>query len=231
MVLHKRTENRTTSDMTVSLRELHNKATLALADIDDGAPLIAVEEAFVRLGVAVSVTSLDTAAIDQAIAGSLASGATPAQVQEIVSLVSGLGVHSLMASCTRILHHAEEAGIDVPHLLTSEQQALWDRHVGADPFWNAFEIAMPGFLGAMLRLSPDQFVAFFDYCAVPWKSGQVRARVKELVAMASDATPAHRFLPGFRVHLANAIKLGAGRNAILRALAIAAEAPPHRGTR
>jgi hypothetical protein len=83
----------------------------------------------------------------------------------------------------------------------------------------------------MLLLSTDQFIAFFEYCAVPWKSRQVRAKVKELTAMACDATPAHRFLPGFRLHLANAVALGAGRLAIEEAMAIAAAAPQHQGTR
>ena len=74
-----------------------------------------------------------------------------------------------------------------------------------------------------------QFSAFFDYCAVPWKSGRVRAVLKELIAMACDATPAHRFGPGFRLHLRNAIALGAGRRAVMETLEIAAAAPAHDG--
>jgi alkylhydroperoxidase/carboxymuconolactone decarboxylase family protein YurZ len=170
---------------------------------------------------------LDHDQINAAIAAAMAEGATPAQIQEIVSLVSGLGVHSLMATAVPI---ARAAGLEVSPF-TPEQQALWDRHVGSDPFWNAFETEFPGFLGAMLRLSADQFTAFFDYCAVPWKSGQVRAKLKELIAMACDATPTHRFGPGFRLHLGNAIKLGAGGRAVTEALDIAAAAPMHVGWR
>jgi alkylhydroperoxidase/carboxymuconolactone decarboxylase family protein YurZ len=54
--------------------------------------------------------------------------------------------------------------------------------------------------------------------------------VKELAAIACDAAPSHRFRPGFRVHLKNAIKLGLGRIAIFQALDIAAAAPAHPGT-
>jgi hypothetical protein len=57
----------------------------------------------------------------------------------------------------------------------------------------------------------------------------VRARVKELLAMACDATPAHVFMPGFRLHLANAISLGASRQAIDECIELAALAPPHIG--
>jgi hypothetical protein len=47
--------------------------------------------------------------------------------------------------------------------------------------------------------------------------------------MAGDATPSHRYLPGMRLHLANAVRRGAGRTAILHALDLAAEAPAHPG--
>jgi len=103
-------------------------------------------------------------------------------------------------------------------------------HVGGDPFWQSFEGVLPGFLRSMLILSPDQFAAFFEFCAVPWKSRQVRAKIKELTAMACDATPAHRFLPGFRLHLKNAATLGAGSVAIAQAMQIARSAPKHLGT-
>lgn len=210
---------------SMTLAELHAAAATALGDSQAGEPLGAMDVALIRLGLAASVTAIDRHAIAAAIEAAVGTGATAAQMQEVVSLVSGLGVHSLMATAVPI---ARAAGLDASPL-TAAQRALWDKHVGDDPFWDAFEAELPGFLGAMLRLSGDQFVAFFDYCAVPWKSGQVRAMLKELIAMASDATPAHRFGPGFRLHLRNAIKLGAGRRAVMEALEIAAAVPPHDG--
>lgn len=212
----------------VTLSDL--RGIVAALDLEEGPPLSPIEAALIGLGVAVSVTALDREAIDVRIGDALLAGASVAQVQEIISLISGLGVHSLMVSAVPLLEQARAAGIAPDEALSPEQQALWDRHVGDDPFWTGFERELPGFLRAMLLLSADQFAAFFDYCAVPWKSGQVRARVKELAALASDATPTHRFLPGFRLHLANAVALGAGGAAIGQALDIAAAAPTHKGT-
>lgn len=203
----------------------------AEAAASEGESLAARDVALIRLGLAASVTSLDNAAIGDTIAEAFAAGATPDQIQEILSLVSGLGVHSLMASCTAVVDGARAAGFEISDSLSPDQQALWDRHVGQDPFWSGFERELPDFLSAMLKLSSDQFVAFFEYCAVPWKGRHVRAKIKELTAMACDATPAHRFLPGFRLHLANAVTLGAGSLAIDQAMAIAAAAPEHHGTR
>ena len=212
----------------ITLQDLDQMARDATSDL--GEPLSPIELLLIRVGVAASVTSLDRTAIEGAVSDAFAAGATPGQIQEIVSLVAGLGVHSLMTTSVMIVEQARRAGTPLSEELTAEQQALWDKHVGSDPFWQGFEVELPGFLRSMLVLSPDQFTAFFEFCAVPWKSRQVRAKIKELTAMACDATPAHRFLPGFRLHLRNAVTLGAGSTAIAQAMEIAALAPDHQGT-
>jgi alkylhydroperoxidase/carboxymuconolactone decarboxylase family protein YurZ len=215
----------------ISIAALREEADILTAGIADGEPLDALGAALVTLAVSASVTALDRPAVASAIAKSFNAGATVGQVQEILALASGLGVHTLMVTATAVLEAANERGlIDAGAPLDFERQALWDRHVGTDPFWNGFSPELPGFLEAMLRLSPDIFTGFFEYCAIPWRSGTVRARIKELAALACDAAPSHRFRPGFRVHLKNAIALGIGRQSIMQALDIAAAAPEHRGT-
>ena len=216
---------------TISIDDLRDEADALTAGLAAGDPLDPLAEALITLAVAVSVTSLDRAAVNAAIAAAMDAGATTEQVQEIIALVSGMGVHSLMVSAVPVMAEAAKRGLIQPDLpLDPDRQALWDKHIGNDPFWTGFSAELPGFLDAMLRLSPDIFVGFFDYCAIPWRSGMVRAKVKELAALACDAAPSHRFRPGFRVHLNNAIKLGVGRAAIVRALEIAGAAPEHSGT-
>lgn len=214
----------------ISISSLRFEAEHACAGIENGAQLDELSSALISLAVAVSVTLLDRHAIETSVSAAFDAGASVAQVQEIIALSSGLGVHSLMASSVTVLNEASRRGLlDHTAPLDERRAELWERHVGSDPFWDGFSKHVPGFLEAMLRLSPEIFVGFFDYCAIPWKSGTVRAKVKELAALACDATPSHRFLPGFRVHLSNAIKLGIGRNAIMQTLEIAAKAPEHGG--
>jgi alkylhydroperoxidase/carboxymuconolactone decarboxylase family protein YurZ len=216
----------------IELHDLRAEALALAADIPAGEPLDPLAAALIRLGVAVSVTCLDRTAIIGTVEGAFDAGASVSQVQEIIALVSGLGVHSLMASALTVLDAAARRELlDSGAPLDPERQALWDSHVGENPFWVGFSTELPGFLEAMLRLSPDIFTSFFAYCALPWASGTVRARIKELVAMACDASPTHRFRPGFRVHLKNAIKLGVGRRAIEQTLDIAAAAPGHTGVK
>lgn len=204
-------------------------ALVAAADVNEGEALPALDRALIQLGLACALPSLNKDASGDAIAQALMHGASAQQIQEIVSLMAGLGVHSLMLTASLITAKADLTERDGTIAFTAEEQQIWDARVGNDPFWNRMEDELPGFLRSMLKLSPAQFEAFFDFCAVPWKTRTVSARTKELLAMASDAMPSHRFMPGFRLHLANAVKLGAGRRALEECLQLAAETPPHVG--
>lgn len=216
---------------TISIAALRAEAKDLTRGIAQGDPLDPLAAALITLAVSASVTALNRSSINAEIGRCFDAGATVGQVQEILALTSGLGVHTLMVSASAVLAAASTRGlVNAEAPLDAERQMLWDRHVGTDPFWTGFSTELPGFLEAMLRLSPDIFTGFFEYCAIPWRSGTVRARIKELAALACDAAPSHRFRPGFRVHLKNAIALGIGRSAIMQALDIAAAAPEHHGT-
>lgn len=208
----------------LSLDQIRAQAESILGDTGPGQPLARVERQFVRLAVCVSAASLNPGAMREAIVEARALGATDEQVHEIIALVSGLGVHSFMVAATMVVDQPVRVAD-----LDDERRALWDRYVGTNPYWVAFERECPGFLAALLVLSPASFQGFFDCCAIAWATRSVPAVVKELAAMACDATPQHRFGPGFRLHLRNACKLGAGRLAVSEVLAIAAEAPDHSG--
>jgi alkylhydroperoxidase/carboxymuconolactone decarboxylase family protein YurZ len=202
---------------------------VASLNLVEGAALGRHDRALIGMGLVASVTSLNSQAIDVSIKECFEAGATPQQIQEVVSIVSGLGAHSLMATAAVIVARAREAGYEIGGRLSDAESEVWKSRVGNDPFWAKMEDELPDFLRSLLSLSGAQFQAFFDYCGVPWKNGVVRPLVKELLAMACDANPSHVFLPGFRLHLGNAIQLGAGRSAVNEALALAAKIPPHIG--
>ena len=195
-----------------TVTELRALALERTNGLPEGEPLDPLAHALIRLGVSASVTELDRDGVARAIEDATKAGASRAQLEEIVTLVSGLGVHSLMLALPMIAHEGT---------LDADRQKLWEEKVGADRFWDRFEHESPGFLRAMLALSPATFRAFFEYCALPWKSGTVSSRLKELVALATDATERHAFAPGFRLHLGNAIALGVGRRAIVETLDLA----------
>lgn len=200
-----------------------------LDGVGRGDPLDAASAALIALGVSASLPALDSAATREHARAALDAGADAEQISETLMLVAGLGVHSLMQGARDLQAVLDERGETEAGPFDRRRQALWDKHVGTDPYWEEFERQVPGFLDALLRQSPESFEAFFAICAVPWKMGRLPARTKELIALATDSMPAHTYLPGVRIHVLGALKTGAGRLAIEEAIEIGAAAPPHQG--
>lgn len=218
----------------VNLSDVRKEAIILLGDAPLGAPLDALTDALIGFAVCASVTTLDPESMTAQAERAVSEGASQAQLHEVLYLVSGLGVHSLFEGA-RLVNGMFESDVDSSDVASApldiERQKLWDTWVGVDRYWTGFEREIPRFLRTLLDASPEGFEAFFRYCAVPWSSGLVPPLAKELIAMATDATPTHRFLPGMRLHLRNAMSLGAGRAMVLSSLDIAAKAPGHPGIR
>jgi alkylhydroperoxidase/carboxymuconolactone decarboxylase family protein YurZ len=215
----------------VTLEEIRSEVLAFLSSTEEGDRLDEQTAALIGLAVRASASTLDMEGCEAFIVQALESGATPAQIHEALVLVSGLGVHSLMEGSRRLARIAQERGLVESVPFDECRSRLWAKYVGDDPYWDVMEREVPGFLQALLRQSPEAFEAFFNYCAVPWKTRALRPLTKELISIAVDATTSHRYLPGMRLHLFNAVKLGAGRVAILETLDIAANAPAHQGVR
>jgi alkylhydroperoxidase/carboxymuconolactone decarboxylase family protein YurZ len=48
-----------------------------------------------------------------------------------------------------------------------------------------------------------------DFSSVPWKTGSLEPKVRELIYIAIDSATTHLYEPGLRVHIQNALKYGA----------------------
>ncbi|WP_330253560.1 carboxymuconolactone decarboxylase family protein [Nocardia sp. NBC_00565] len=215
----------------VTSAEIRAVAEDALRGVADGDGMDDRTAALIGLSVRAVVTTMDTEGSEQYIRVALAAGATSAQVQEVLTVVAAIGVHTLFESSRQLARIAAELDSADSTAPATADRELWARYVGDDPYWARVEVEVPGFLDALLRMSPEAFGAFFEFCSVPWKSRTVPALTKELVSLACDATPGHRYLPGFRLHLANALELGAGALVVRDTLCIAEKAPMPRGVR
>jgi alkylhydroperoxidase/carboxymuconolactone decarboxylase family protein YurZ len=214
----------------VTLGDVRAEALGLLDTVPDGKPLDDQTAVLIGLAVHSIATALDPVGTREYAERALDLGATPAQVHEVLVVVSGIGVHALMEGSRQLADLLRERGdTKIAEPLDERRTQLWARYVGTDPFWQRMEAEVPGFLDGLVRLSPEAFEAFFMYCAVPWTTGALTPLTKELISLASDATPSHRYLPGLRLHVANAAQLGAGRVAIVETLDIAASAPAHHG--
>ena len=83
--------------------------------------------------------------------------------------------------------------VSLPSRELSERQerikADFERHRG---YWNSF-------WDDVLVLDPDFFEAYTQFSSVPWKSGPLEPKVKELIYTAFDVAATHMFEPGLRV--------------------------------
>ena len=67
----------------------------------------------------------------------------------------------------------------------------------------------------LLEIAPDYFDAYAKLSSVPWKSGTLPPKIKELLYIAIDSSMTHMYEPGLRVHIRNALRHGATRDEIM----------------
>ena len=73
-----------------------------------------------------------------------------------------------------------------------------------NPFWEG-----------LLEVDPEFFAAYLQFSSVPWKSGSLSPKVRELIYIAIDASTTHLYEPGIRQHVQNALRHGATRAEIM----------------
>src|SRR5579871_4334468 len=70
----------------------------------------------------------------------------------------------------------------------------------------------------VLDLSPEYFEAYTHFASVPWKTGPLAPKVKELIYIAVNASTTHLHDQGLRVHIGNALRHGATKEEVLEVL-------------
>jgi AhpD family alkylhydroperoxidase len=164
------------------------------------------------IGVAVnaSTTQLYEPALRAHVRAALSLGADPAEIVEVLELASVLGIHSCTLGMPLLAREIEAGGGELP-ALDERRLALRERFRGGRGMW-------PAFLDDMLRLDPELLEAYLGYSTVPWRTGRLAPRTRELVYLAVDAATTHLYEVGTRIHLRNALAAGATREELLEVL-------------
>lgn len=206
--------------MTSVMDELPSAIKAARAGASSLAPL---DRELVALGVCASSAVLDREGMRRHAAAAVALGATAEQISEVLVTVSVIGMHTLTDGIPVVAEVLREAGAEeMTAGLDERRRELRERHVGEDPYWDAFEARLPGFLDGLLRLAPEAYALFFAYSALPWRSGQLSAVLKEQLYVAVDATPTHVYESGLALHATNARRLGSSPGDLADVLILAA---------
>src|SRR5690606_10604978 len=95
--------------------------------------------------------------------------------------------------------------------LSAQQQEIKDEFIRLRGGWDAA-------WDAVLELDPEFMRAYARFSAVPWTKNHLDALTKEFLYIAIDAAATHLYVPGIRMHIRAALRLGATKAQIMEVL-------------
>ncbi len=172
----------------------------------------------VMVAINAAVTHLNKDEMRRHVRAALAQGAKPAEILEVLQLVSVLGIHAISIGFPALKDVATAAGrtSELPGpTLDAHQARLKEQFQAKRGYWSPF-------WEEALKLDPLLFEAYFNFSSIPWTHGVLEPKVREFIYVAIDASTTHMFDEGTRGHMANALKHGATVAEILEVLEHAA---------
>ena len=165
---------------------------------------------FVYIAIDASTTHLYEPGLRIHIKNAFKYGATKEEIMEVYQLVSILGMHTCTMGVPVLLDEMRQAGkggeLAVP--LTAKQLKLKEEFTENRGYWSEL-------WDGLLTICPEFFEAYLRFCSIPWSPGFLEPKVKEFMYIAIDAATTHLYEPGLRIHIQNALKLGASREEIM----------------
>lgn len=169
----------------------------------------------IYLAVDAAATHLQPDGIRRHLRSALDHGATPAEVIEVVELVSTLGIHAMNIGVPLLTEILEERGLRTgPAPLDEYQRRLKERFTVNRGYWHDF-------WNEILEVDPEMFEAYTNFSSVPWETGPLSPKMKEFVYIAFDAAATHLYRPGWKLHMENALGYGATVGEIVEVMEIA----------
>ncbi|MCG3753969.1 carboxymuconolactone decarboxylase family protein [Amycolatopsis sp. Poz14] len=168
----------------------------------------------IALAAFASACSLHEPGIRAQVSRALEAGATLGEVADALATIAPLGVHTFGLALPIVLEELEAAGIPAEEPeMPGESARIKADFVARRGYWTnqreALAKHLPGYFAAYMRLSGS-----------PWEIGELDPLTRELLLVAVDSSVAHLYGPGTRVHVRNAIKLGATREQLLAVLEV-----------
>jgi alkylhydroperoxidase/carboxymuconolactone decarboxylase family protein YurZ len=179
---------------------------------------------FMFIAVDAAATHMYAPGVRQHIKAAFKAGATPQEIMEVIELTSTLGIHAMNIGVPLLVQVLVEKGLRTgPAPLDANQERIKAEFTANRGYWHSF-------WDEMLELDPDLFETYTAFSSVPWKSGTLSPKVKELVYIAFDTAATHLYVPGLKLHIENAIGYGATPQEILEVMEIASVIGIHAAT-
>jgi alkylhydroperoxidase/carboxymuconolactone decarboxylase family protein YurZ len=169
---------------------------------------------FIFIAADAAATHLYEPGIRQHVKAALDLGASAAEVMEVLELTSTLGIHACNIGIPLLIDVLTEEGKRAgPAPLSPHQEQLKAQFTASRGYWHEF-------WDGLLELDEELFAAYLDFSSVPWRTGVLEPKVKELVYIAFDAAATHLYAPGLKLHMRNAVRLDATSAEIIEVLEI-----------
>lgn len=169
---------------------------------------------FIYITVNAAATHLHVPGIRFHIRAALAVGATKEEIMEVLELTSTVGIHACNIGIPLLVEVLKEEGMYTAKPMDEYRERLKDEFIASRGYWHVF-------WDDFLKLDPEFFEGYTAYSSSPWKTGSLEPKYKELIYCAFDCAATHLYRPGLRVHMQNALRLGATADQIMEVLEIA----------
>lgn len=169
----------------------------------------------IYIAVDANATHLYLPGVRQHVQAALRLGVTPDEIMEVLELAATLGIHAMNIGVPILVEVLEEKGLrSGPAPLDKHQQRLKAEFTETRGYWHAF-------WDEMLELDPEMFAAYTEFSSVPWRTGKLEPKEKEFVYIAFNTAATHLYTKGLKLHIENALGLGATPQEILEVMEIA----------
>lgn len=169
----------------------------------------------IYIAVDANATHMYLPGVRQHVRSALQLGVPPAQIMEVLELCATLGIHAMNVGVPILVQVLAEKGLRTgPEPLSERQQEIKAEFTANRGYWNPF-------WDDILELDPELFAAYTGFSSVPWRTGTLEPKVKELVYIAFDTAATHLYTSGLKAHIENAIGYGATAREILEVMEIA----------
>lgn len=162
---------------------------------------------FIAIALNVNASQLYEEATRRHIRRAIEEGATVEELIAVLELSTAMGLHSITAGTPML---EEEAGL--PREVSPEEQAEQQRVKGkfeeSRGYWSEF-------WDSLLALDHEFLDRYTDYSTYPSRNDVLEPKVREFIWLAIDISTTHLYMTGTRVHIQNALDVGATREEIM----------------
>jgi alkylhydroperoxidase/carboxymuconolactone decarboxylase family protein YurZ len=175
---------------------------------------------FILIAVNAAMTHMYEPAVRAHIANALRLRATREELQEVLGLVTILGIHTVSYALPILLDELKLQDQSVSMDLSPRAIEVRDAWVRKRGYW-------PINFKPMLVLDPEFVAAFSSFGEAMRTNGPLERKTIELIYLAVDGSATHMFENGVRVHGLAAIKHGATMAEVMAALELASVTGMH----